>query len=262
MNKKVDIKLVDPQDCLRTIFSPHLISLSYTVYEYFDEIQQAINKHIVTNDNAEAVFTLIDYEQCHDFDQYRIIADSNRGLPFPYLPTVLITTEEAREYFVKDIDCSFPTVCAILYTRDLNIVKQLYNFAVSTNVFDAETNTFISTLQLFVDDLTRIYKDNIYPHISAETRAEVKQHTPKLKRIPIGTKLYYTGSNSKSTFYINDSTPEIMMQGLISLGISKKEAAEITKYKFGYKSEFKPKVTKKLANIKVDGNVISNIKWK
>ena len=262
MNKKVDIKLVDPQDCLRTIFSPHLISLSYTVYEYFDKIQQVINKNIVTSDSVDAIFTLIDYEQCHDFDQYRIVAESNRGLPFPYLPTALITSEEAREYFVQDIDCSFPTVCAILYARDLTIVNLLYDFAVSTKVFDVETNTFISTLQLFVDDLTRIYKANIYPHISAETRAEIKQYIPKLKRIPIGTKLYYTGRTSKSTFYINDSTPEIMMQGLISLGISEKEATEIIKYKFGYKSEFKPKITKKLSNIKVNGNVISNIKWK
>lgn len=173
MNKnKTNLKAND-RECLSLIFSEYLKEILIILYKH----QESLQKDIIESkdDTVDPLLVFIDYGDTHDFDNYKI-RENTKGLPFPYLPTMLFTNSDIREQYVKDIGTDFATICAVYYIKDLIIIKGLYDFLMANKTIGIDTNSVIYYLKQFKEELTSLYMNYVHKYNNAIVLEEIEEH--------------------------------------------------------------------------------------
>ena len=248
MNKNMtDLAIKNEENCFKVLFSGHLLNIAKIIMYHISDVEDAMD-NAKNDDEPTAVVTILDYAQTHDFSKFKIESTS-RGLPFPYLSTILLTDEEFREIFIEDLKCDFPTACAILFARDLELIKNLYRFINKNDVLGEHKNVAIYELKAFLKDIMTIYNENIKRNVHESIQEEIKSYVPRIS-IP-------KNFEPPKKVVINANSPEEVVKLLKQFGYSDTEIKTIMSgLPLPNKNE------SKYSDMKVENNIIKNINWK
>lgn len=180
-NNKINLK-VDENMCANLLFSEDLKEMTNLLFVHASAVDADIRNNI-NEDNTNAILTLLDYADSHDFSNFQLTGDID-GLPFPYLPTLLLTNSTVRRKFVKDVGADFATVCAIFYLRDTVILKNIYEFIINNKSIGSDTNQFIYYLSCFYDKLADLYNKTVHDFVEKDVNEEIASQMFKPIHIP------------------------------------------------------------------------------
>ena len=119
MGSLTNLAVVNEKECVRAIFSKELVTIAKLIAKYSVDI----GEYVLTQKDVGYIMILLDYVDCHDFDKHVISADYENRVPFPYLPTTLLSDEKSKNISIKGLDVNFPTFCTALYIKDLQILS-------------------------------------------------------------------------------------------------------------------------------------------
>lgn len=180
MDLLTNLAVVDEKECVKAVFSKDLVNISKFIAKYSVEI----SKRLVTEDMTY-ILVLLHYVDCHNFKTYQIEAENGDFALFPYLPTLLLADEKAKRKNIQNLEVNFPTFCAALHVRDIQIMNSLYTFATTSGVFDIDTNNVIQCIERYTSIMKSIFNKNILPHISKGLYKEVKQYYIEFNQLPV-----------------------------------------------------------------------------
>lgn len=169
---KVGLK-IDEERCFNSIFSFELRAMNSLIVRHLTKVDEAINNCDV-EDEVISMFILMSYVDTHDFIELKINADDN--VLFPYLPCVLLTDRKERLQLVDMYDLDFATYCAIIFIKDIRILKHVYDFIIKTKCIGSDTNTFIYYLKVVYNNLYDLVTSQIYKHLPSIVIDEINDN--------------------------------------------------------------------------------------
>lgn len=266
MSNRTNIR-INGSDCLDCIFSTDIRQMCALFVQHINAVDKELCKLDTDSEELTAILSFLTYVETHDFVNHRVSTTSDNQMCFPYLPNVLLAPDEIKNILCTEFGADFITISVVYYLRDAQILKHVYDFVVNTKCLTYDTNQFIYHLQTIHTKIYRLIKDYMYKHLSKFLKDQIRNYDFEPQLLDLTTLNEYAHEHKKEDDEKMQVSPEffdVFIPLFAEFGMSgsmdslKSKLGDLAAPQIGETVDIK---TLFPFNVKIVGNVVTNIEW-